>query len=63
MRGLKYQRRTILISLGMWTPLGRAFIYISLNYGRMSYGWEMRVKRLQFLQPRHFSSQSTVKVT
>jgi len=62
MRGLKYQRYKILISLRMWTPFGRAFIYMSLNYGRVSYVWEMQVKRLQFPEPRHFSSQPTVKV-
>jgi len=62
MRALKYQRYTILISLRMWTPLGHAFIYMSLNYGRVSYGWELQVKRLQFPEPGHFSSQSTMKV-
>jgi hypothetical protein len=36
MRGLKYQRYTILISLRMWTPLGRALFYMSLKYGRVS---------------------------
>jgi len=46
----------------MWTPLGRAFIYMSLNYGRVSYGWELQVKHLQFPEPGHFRSQSTVKV-